>query len=384
MIYLDHNATSPLRPSVKARMIETIEHYHANASSAHSQGLKCRDAIESARRVLADVLKVDTTELIFTASASESNLMTIWGLWLSQQKLRPKAKKILTSPVEHSSVYENLKFLEKEFGAEVVFLKLTDKGLIDLHHLKSLLNAESVAFVTCIGAQNEVGIIQPWKEMASLCADAQIPFHVDLVQCFLREPLDLSASKASAITLCFHKAGGPKGVGLLYLRGGVPFEPLIRGGSQEKKRRAGTENIVAILGAGALAEEAKLLYERFGSYVKSVREGFERDLVNQVPGVRIVGADSPRLCNTSFVLFDGQRSDLLLMKLDLAGICVSTGSACASGMVIPSRALMNLGYSETEATSGIRFSFGPENTPQDAQKVIEVLSQSLSKARAQA
>jgi cysteine desulfurase len=379
MIYWDHNSTSPLRPRVKERMIEAIESYHANASSAHTLGQKCRVAIENVRKNLADVLVVDPSEIVFTASATESNLMSLWGLWFSRSKANPKHKKILTSSIEHNSVYENIMFLKERFGAEVELLPVSKSGIVDLTVLEEKLKDPSIAFVSCIGAHNELGVIQPWEQMAEMCAARQIPFHVDLVQCLMRQPLNLSQSKVSLATLCFHKSGGPKGVGLLYWRSQLPLESVIRGGSQEKKRRAGTENIVAIMGAGALVEEASTLYSAYEKEIRPVRDFFETELLNRGIPAQIVGAAAKRLPNTSYVIFDGSKSDVTLMKLDMAGICASSGAACSSGMVIPSRALLNLGYSETEATSAVRFSLGQGNSKAEAEKVLETLQKSFSR-----
>jgi cysteine desulfurase len=215
--------------------------------------------------------------------------------------------------------------------------------------------------------------------MAEMCAARQIPFHVDLVQCLMRQPLNLSQSKVSLATLCFHKSGGPKGVGLLYWRSQLPLESVIRGGSQEKKRRAGTENIVAIMGAGALVEEASTLYSAYEKDIRPVRDFFETELLSRGIPAQIVGAGAKRLPNTSYIIFDGSKSDVTLMKLDMAGICASSGAACSSGMVIPSRALLNLGYSEAEATSAVRFSLGQGNSKAEAEKVLETLQKSFSR-----
>jgi cysteine desulfurase len=377
-VYLDNNATCPLRPRVRERMKEAIDRYHANASSAHSAGQNSRQAIESTRREMAKALACEPSEIIFTSSASESNMMTLWGLWIARTNEDKARKKIITSPLEHSSVYENLQFLGSQFGAEIVMAPLDATGTVDSAAFKKLLGPD-VAFVTMIGAHNELGIIQPWQALAEMAHAQQIPFHVDLVQCLLRMPLNLKNSKASAVTLCFHKAGGPKGAGVLYLREGTAFEPMLRGGGQERKRRSGTENIVAIVGAGALLEEAGTLIEAYQAKVKNLRDQFEAGLKKIFPEVSILGDQATRLTNTTYALFPGFRSDVLMMKLDLNQICVSTGSACSSGMVVPSRAVMSLGYTEEQALTGLRFSWSPENSEADLAKVLECLSTALTK-----
>jgi len=379
-IYWDHNATSPLRPKVKLKMIEALDSYHANASSSHALGQQCRYALEETRKSFADFLHCEPSELVFTASASESNLLALWGLWLSRHKEDPKRRKIITSPIEHASVYENLLFLKEKFGAEILFAPLRSNGEIDVPAFEKMLNDE-IAFCSIIGAHNETGILQPWKELAEACHAQKIPFHVDLVQCFVREPLHLKDSKASTVTLCFHKAGGPKGSGLLYVRQKTLLEPVVRGGGQEKQRRAGTENICTIVAAGALIDEASWIQKKLQMDVRAVRDYFETELKRKAPHIRIVGGEAARIANTSYVLFENFKADALMMLLDLDGICVSTGSACSSGIPKASRTIMGLGFSEAEALTGIRFSLGPDNTREEADKILHVLELALSKKK---
>ncbi len=382
VVYWDHNATSPLRPFVKERMIEAFDRYCANASSAHSMGQTCRAALESARQTLADLLHIQPSELIFTGSATESNLMTLWGLWMSRTKESPRRKTIISSPLEHSSVYENLKFFAEEFGANVVLAPVDEQGQIKVSEFEALLkNPDEIAFCTIIGAQNEIGVIQPWQKLAALCDAKGIPFHVDLVQFLAREPLNLTESKASCVTLCFHKAGGPKGVGLLYQRTGVTMAPLIRGGAQERQRRAGTENLHAIMGAGALAEEVKSLVPLFQDKVRKVRDYFESKLKSMDSRIKIVGEKAPRITNTCFAVFPGNIAAELIMQLDLKNICVSSGSACSSGMPKPSKTLLHLGFSEKDAMAGLRFSMGAEVTSEEADRVLAALEEILLKKK---
>jgi len=197
----------------------------------------------------------------------------------------------------------------------------------------------------------------------------------------VREKIDLSKAKASAVTLCFHKSGGPKGIGLLYLKSKTQLEPIVRGGSQEKKRRAGTENIVAICGAAALAEEAAHLHSKFQTSVREVRDYFESQVKTLDVPIQIVGEKVKRLPNTSYILFPGHKADLLMMHLDLECICVSSGSACSSGIPTAPRSILSLGYSEEEALCGLRFSLGPLSTKAEADKIVSVLKKALSKKK---
>ncbi len=379
MIYWDHNATSPLRRRVKERMIEALELYQGNPNSSHALGQTARAAIEKARRTMAQALGAEAGDLVFAASATEANLMALWGLWFEQQKKYPERKAILLSPLEHSSVFENAYFLRDKFGAEIELMPLDSKGAIDLEKTNAILKTKRPLFCSMAAAHNESGILQSWNEVCEMAYEHQVPFHTDLVQCVGRMPIELRKSGADLATISFHKVGGPKGVALLYLKPGTQIESIIRGGSQEKKRRAGTENIVAILGAEAVAEDLPLLEKEFLSKIKNLRDEFERKLKAAIPSISIVGEKTERLPNTAYIVFSGIKSDRLLMSLDFKGLCVSSGAACSSGMILPSKALLALGYSEPDAMSAIRFSLGPDNSIEEVDKVLEAVQTSANK-----
>jgi len=376
VIYWDYNSTSPLRPKVKERMKEAIELYYANASAGHAQGQATRRALEQARRTLAETFHCKASEIVFTASATEANLMTLWGHWLVRTKENPQNNKILVSPTEHGSVYENVKYIEEKTGAEVVYMPLKD-GLINVEGVEKLLSQGGWAFCTLIAANNETGIIQPWQKIAELCQKQKLPFHTDLVQYCGRLAINLTDSKASTATLSFHKSGGPKGVGALYIRTGVQIEPVIRGGIQEKMRRAGTENLVSILGAEAFVQEIPELNRIYPEKVQPLRDQFEKELKACLPQIEIVGANCPRIANTSYIIFENVKSDALLVSLDLQDICVSTGSACSSGLLIPSRNLLAMGYNEEQAISAIRFSLGPTSKKDEPVKVVKAVQAAI-------
>jgi cysteine desulfurase len=382
VIYWDHNATSPIRRRVLERMNEAFELYGANPNSSHSLGQTARAAIEKARRTIADRFGCQPNELVFAASATEANMMASWGLWFERTRDHPNRKKILMSPLEHSSVHENVLFLVEKFGAEIVWIPLKNTGELDLQAVETMLKKDDFVFCASIGAQNETGAIEPWEDLAQLCETAGVPIHSDLVQCVARTSFHLRKSHVATATLSFHKAGGPKGVSCLFIRDRVKVDSVIRGGSQEKKRRAGTENIAAIVGAEALVEECSDLQKVFETNVRGVRDYFEFEIKSRLPNVSIVCADMPRLPNTSYIVFGKPKSDALLMSLDFKGICLSSGSACSSGIIVPSRALMNLGYSESDAMTAIRFSLGPDNTREEADQVIAAVESSVLKLAA--
>ncbi|MDB5037005.1 MAG: hypothetical protein JWQ35_533 [Bacteriovoracaceae bacterium] len=381
-IYWDHNATAPLRRRVKERMLEAFELYEGNPNSSHTLGQASRAAIEKSRRTLAATFGCQPGEIIFAASATESNLIALWGLWMERTRIKPEHKKILVSPLEHSSVHENILFLSEKFGAEIVWMPLGSQGLLDLEKIEKLLKTDDFAFCTTIGAHNETGLIQPWTELAQLAKEAKVPCHVDLVQCVGRLPFNLHESQISTAALAFHKVGGPKGISMVYVRDRTKIESIIRGGSQEKKRRAGTENIAAIVGAEALAEDVRDLEKVFDQKVRTLRDRFEKELKKKIPEIMIVSEKSPRLPNTSYIIFPGTKSDALLMSLDFKGICVSSGSACSSGIVLPSRALLELGYSEAEAKAAVRFSLGAENSEEEIMEVVNAVQTSVLKLAA--
>lgn len=381
MIYWDHNATSPLRLKVKERILEALELYEGNPNSSHTLGQTARSAIEKARRTLADQWTALPSEIVFTASATESNLCAIWSLWI-QGQARGR-KRIAISPLEHHSVSENLRFLKEQWGAEVFELPFESSGVINLEEAEKFLRQNGPwAFCSSIAAHNETGILQPWRELGEICKSLQIPYHTDLVQYVGRLPFKLKSEPVDLATLSFHKVGGPRGVSCLYIKEGMKFEPLIRGGGQERKRRAGTENILAILGAEALVEELPYLQSQFQGPIRAMRDRFEEGLRGLSIKHRIVGAEVERLPNTSYIVFPSVRSDRLLMSLDFKGLCVSSGSACSSGLVTPSESLLKLGYSEADALSGIRFSLGADQAAEEVDEVLAFLRESVLKLAA--
>jgi cysteine desulfurase len=379
MIYWDNNSTSPLRPKVREKMKEAIDRYFANPSAGHKLGQESRAALEGARRTLASAMNCKPGELIFTASATESNISALWGICCPKNS---KDKKILISPTEHASVHENALFVADRNCCKTDFMPVTSSGLIDLEKTEKMLNDGSWSLVSCIAANNETGIIQPWEKLATLCKKAGVPFHTDLVQYVGRLPINLNETDVSIATISFHKSGGPKGVGVLYIKEGVQIEPIIRGGSQERKLRSGTENIIPILGAAALAEEFSELNKTYEEKIRPLRDQFEKEMKATIDDIEIVGVEAPRIANTSYIIFNKFKSDALLMSLDLKDVYVSTGSACSSGMLTPSRNILALGYSKEQAISAIRFSLGPQTTADEVSKVVHAVQDAILKLAA--
>jgi cysteine desulfurase len=380
VIYWDYNATAPLRSRVKQRISEAMEKYAGNASSTHKSGQEARAYIENVRRRCAESLGVKPTELIFCGSATEANFMMLWGYWLQHRKNQPNGtKKILASSLEHSSMIKNIHFLSEVEGVELVEIPLLPSGMLDLQATEELLKKEKFWMCSLYAACNESGIIYPWQELAKLCKTYNTPFHSDMVQLLGRVAFDLKDSKPNSATFAFHKSGGVKGVGLLYVSQGSPWMPILQGGGQEKKRRSGTENVLGIASIEAIFEELSSLIDLYQNQVKQVRDQFERQLAEEIPTAKIVGRELPRLPNTSYCIFPGVPSDLMLMGLDVRDIAVSAGSACSSGLSLSSHSLLRLGFSEEEARSAIRFSLGESSELSQISAVIAAIKEIRSK-----
>lgn len=379
-IYWDNNATAPLRPSVSKRMQDALNVFHANPSSIHQEGQKSKALLEEARRSIAQTFGLKPMQIVFTASATESDLLAVWGLWHCRHSENSKRTKVVISPFEHAAVYENINFLKTQTPAEIFYAPLNQEGVIDLERLERLLaqSPEEFAYGSMIAAHNETGVIQPWNEIATIFKRYAIPFHTDLVQLVGREAIDLNATDVTAASIAFHKVGGPKGTAVLALSEGCKIEPLIRGGGQERKQRAGTENLLSILGAETLCKEIPDLIQKFKN-VRKCREEFERQIHNIDSKAIVVGENSDRLPNTSYVIFPQVDSHRIVMNLDLNGICVGVGSACSSGLAKPSRALLHLGYPEQLALRAVRFSMGSETNMTDVQRVTAVLQESMKR-----
>ena len=385
MIYWDYNATAPVRHLVKAKVIEALESFSGNPSSPHALGQSSRAYIEGVRRRLCEKIGLKPTDLIFCASATEANWMALWGHWFYEKKLAKqegrKPKKLLVGALEHASIEKNLSSLSELEGAEVLKISLQDNGLVDLKATEKLLAENSFFLVSLHAACNETGIIQPWQEVAKICQTYKVNFHSDLVQFLGRIPLNLNDVPVGSGTLAFHKCGGLKGIGAFFIRHSEWIPPLA-GGSQEKKRRAGTENVLGIASIDALTEELGQIVSSYQGPVAKLRDQFEARLKEKIPQAKIVGKEIPRLPNTSFCVFPGVPADVMLMSLDVADICSSAGSACSSGLADGSSKLIELGYSKEEAQCGVRFSLGESAHPDDIDKIISVIDKTIKRMAA--
>src|SRR3979409_486662 len=363
-IYLDWNATTPLRPEAKEAMA-TAWNLAGNPSSVHAEGRQRRRLVGHARAALAPALGALPQNFIFTSGGTEANALAL------TPKLRrgtePPVERLLVSAIEHASVLAGGRFSAATIGT----VGVTRSGLLDLDHLRAMLDSGPPALVSVMLANNETGAVQPVAQAAEIVRSAGGLLHVDAIQAFGKIPFDINAIKADLVTLSAHKISGPKGGGALVLAEGVRgFEPLLRGGGQERGHRAGTENVPGIAGFGAASKAAMHAQDKDASRVEGLRNRLESGL-RQTPGVIVFSDGAPRLANTTLFTVPGLRAETAVIGFDLEGIAVSSGSACSSGKVQPSHVVEAMGHGPTLASGSIRLSLGWETSEQDVDWCVE-------------
>ena len=371
MIYLDNNATTPLAPEVREAMLPHLSGEFGNPSSPHAAGMAARRAVGEARSQVAALVGAKAADILFTASATEANHSALLGTLRAVAAERPERRHIVTTAIEHPSTLMLAGELERQ-GWRVTVLPVDGTGTIALTDLRDAVTAET-ALVSVMWANNETGAIQPVAAAADIAQARGALFHTDAVQAAGRLPIKVDAVNADLLTLSAHKMHGPKGIGALYIRKGVPFAPLIHG-HQERHRRGGTENVPAIVGFGMAADRAAATVAEAGG-MAILRDRLERGVLAAWPGSRVNGEGAARLSNTSNVRFaDPQGRPLdaeeLLMRLDRAGIAVSMGAACASGGNEPSHVLTAMGLSPAEAAASLRFSLSRYSTAEEVESVL--------------
>jgi len=382
-VYMDYNATTPLRDEVKARMIEDFDVF-ANASSMHEAGRRARDRVEKARAQVAALIGApDPQSVIFTSGGSESN-NTVFNTMYDLGRMGPR-RKIITTSIEHPCVLNAAKRLADE-GFPVVFLGVDGQGRIDFAELERELDPARSAggrtlLVSVMAANNEIGTLQDMRSISVLAKAAGALFHTDAVQAAGKVSVDVAAWGIDYLSLSCHKIYGPKGVGALYIRKGAPAEPLIRGGHQELGIRAGTYNNQGILGFGLAAELALRELDSFSKRMLGLRERLKTGIAAKVPDIRFNGHPKEVLPTTLNVSFPGAEGEAILLSLDLEGIEVSTGSACASGSLEPSHVLMATGVGPELAHGSIRFSMGRGSSEADVDYVLEKLPPIIKRLR---
>jgi cysteine desulfurase len=374
-IYLDHAATTGLDPRVLDVMLPYFTTEFGNASSIYTLGRHAMQAIDSAREQVADVLGCRPTEIAFTGCGSESDNLAIKGIAFASQK---KGNHLITSSIEHHAVLHTCQYLER-FGFKTTYLPVDEYGRVNPGDVERAITDQTI-LVSIMYANNEVGTVEPVTEIGRICRARKIPFHIDAVQAGGALPLDVRALNADLLTLSAHKFYGPKGVGILYVRQGMRLLPQLQGGSQERGRRAGTENVAGIAGA---ATALYLAYEDLPQVMPCIRAIRDRLIAGllTIPASRLTGHPTERLPNNASFCFEGVEGESILLNLDLLGIAASTGSACTSGSVDPSHVLIAMGLLPEWSHGSLRLTLGKENTDADVDMILHVLPGIVEKLR---
>ena len=376
-IYLDHNATTPPHPAVVERMMTALVDDFGNPSSVHHFGQRAKAAIDDARSATAALIGADPGEVVFTSGGTESDNFAIRGI---AEALEPTGRRhLVASSIEHEAVLNTLKALARR-GWSTTLLPVDETGIVSPDALAAALT-DQTAIVSVMHANNEIGTIQPVADLARIARARGALFHTDAVQSAGKIPVDVRTLGVDLLSLSAHKFYGPKGVGALWIRRGVRLLPPITGGKQERSRRAGTENVAAIVGLGVAAQVAREKMTAEAARLAELRDHLEEGILAAVSGTAVNGARSPRVANTSNISFDRVEAESLLIALDLAGIAVSTGSACSSGTLEPSHVLKAMGLPPHRTQNSIRFSLGTANTEADVERTIAVLPGIVDKLR---
>jgi cysteine desulfurase len=368
-----------MRSEVRDVWVETSASV-GNASSLHTAGRGARRVVEESRESIAASLDVRPSEVIFTSGGTEADNLATKGVFWARKSLDPNLNRVLVSAIEHHAVLDPVEWLEKHEGAEVKWLDVDAWGRVDPDAVRQALATSGVALCSVMWANNEVGTIQDIATIAGLCADAGVPFHTDAVQAFGQIPLDLNLRGLAATTLSGHKIGGPMGVGALIARRDLDMTPLAHGGGQEREVRSGTLDVPAIAGLAEAVRLAVTDREEHAAALTSLRDVLIARVSELVPGATLSGDPLDRLPNNAHFTFAGCEGDALLMLLDAAGVHVSTGSACTSGVPEPSHVLLAMGVSESTARGSLRFSLGRTSTQSDIDRLMEVLPAVVERA----
>lgn len=363
-MYLDNAATTPLLPEVKQKMAEAME-YFANPATLYSAGQNARWLVDNARKEIADYIGCAPSELVMTSGGSESDNMALSSIFDMSCK---RGNHIITTKIEHKAVLNTCRYLEEYRGAKVTYLDVDSKGRIDLNELQEAITPETV-LMSIMHVNNEIGTIQPMASISAIARERGILFHTDNVQGFCHAPLDISLVDLMSVSA--HKFGGPKGIGFLYVRNGIDIPPYIHGGHQEGGRRAGTTNTLGILGMSEAVKQWAENGDIWNKQISNLSMELRERLLTEIPGVSLNGPEFPRAKNNTNVSFDGVRGEELQVLLDIAHICVSTGSACNSSDHSPSHVLKAIGLSDEQADSSIRFSLSHTNTLEEIDYTVD-------------
>jgi cysteine desulfurase len=371
-VYLDNNATTPVLPEVLEAMRPYFGERFGNASSIHHHGQETRAAVERARESVAALLGCRAAEIVFTSGGTEADNLAVFGL------VRP-GDHIITSTIEHHAVLNACKHLAAK-GCEITYVPVDRRGLVDAADVKRAIRPNT-KLITIMFANNETGVVEPVAEIGKIAAEGDIYFHTDAVQAAGKIAIDVNQIGCDLLTISGHKLHGPQGVGALYVRKGTQLEPMLYGGSHERSRRAGTENVPGIVGLGKAAELARAGFER-GDDLKmaAARDHLERELL-EIEATGLNGEGAPRVPNTTNIYFDGIEGEALVIALDLKGLAVSTGAACSSGAIEPSHVLTAMGLRPDRAKASIRFSLGKQNIAEEVDFALGLIPETVGRLR---
>ena len=375
-IYLDNAATTRTAQEVVDAMLPYFTESYGNPSSIYELGQRSKEAITNAREEIARVIGAKTEEIYFTGGGSEADN---WAIKAAYEAYKNKGNHIITTKIEHHAVLHTCQYLEKQ-GSRVTYLDVDENGLVDLDQLQKAITPETI-LITIMFANNEIGTIEPVKEIGMIAREHGILFHTDAVQAFGQVPIDVDEMNIDMLSSSAHKINGPKGIGCLYIRKGVKIRSFVHGGAQERKRRAGTENVPGIVGYGVAARMAAETMEERTKNEKELRDYFIRRVLEEVPYVRLNGDPVKRLPNNANFSFRFIEGESLLIMLDMKGIAGSSGSACTSGSLDPSHVLLAIGLPHEIAHGSLRLTLGADTTKEDLDYTLEQIKEIVAKLR---
>ena len=376
MIYLDNAATTKTAPEVVEAMLPYFTEFYGNASSVYGFAGNSKEAMAKARETIAASLGAKTNEIYFTAGGSEADN---WALKATAEAYKAKGNHIIATKIEHHAILHTAEWLEKN-GFEVTYLNVDENGVVKLDELKKAIRPETI-LISVMFANNEIGTIQPVKEIGEIAKEHGILFHTDAVQAFGQVPINVDELNIDMLSSSGHKLNGPKGIGFLYIRKGVKMRSFVHGGAQERKRRAGTENIPAIVGYGAAVERAMRTMKERTEKEMELRDYLIDRVLKEVPYTRLNGHRTDRLPNNANFSFQFIEGESLLIMLDMEGICGSSGSACTSGSLDPSHVLLAIGLPHEIAHGSLRLTLSDETTKEDIDYVVEKVKEIVARLR---
>ena len=376
MIYLDNAATTKTAPEVVDAMIPYFTEHYGNASSIYSLGSASKKAITDSRKIIADKLGAKQEEIYFTAGGSESDN---WALKATAEAYASKGRHIITTKIEHHAILHTCEYLEKK-GFEITYLDVDADGLVHPETLEAAIRPDTI-LVSIMFANNEIGTIEPIKELAAIAKAHGALFHTDAVQAFGQVPIDVNELKIDMLSASGHKLNGPKGIGFLYIRTGVKIRSFVHGGAQERSRRAGTENVPGIVGLGTAVERAFRIMEDKTAKETELRDYLITRIEKEIPYCKLNGHRTGRLPNNVNFSFQFVEGESILIMLDMKGICASSGSACTSGSLDPSHVLLAIGMKHEEAHGSLRLTLSEENTKEEIDFVVDNLKAIIDRLR---